>query len=135
MLANVIDTDQVNREHQTNSCHQFSISKLVKQNSRNQTGEKVDNPTRNLSRYPSLLFYADVWSPDTPSKGNDLVVVTLGEAECLPVGQDPGPHSEVEEPGQPQQVEVSIPTGVREEVVPRSHQSRLEGEFLRRSFL
>ena len=48
MLANVIDTDQVNREHQTNSCHQFSISKLVKQNSRNQTGEKVDEHFRCL---------------------------------------------------------------------------------------
>ena len=55
MLANVIDTDQVNREHQTYSCHQFSISKLVKQNSRNQTGEKVDNPTRNFPRFMGIL--------------------------------------------------------------------------------
>ena len=55
MLANVIDTDQVNSEHQTNSCHQFSISKLVKQNSRNQTGEKVDNPTRNFPRFMGIL--------------------------------------------------------------------------------
>ena len=46
MLANVVDTDQVNSEHQTNSCHQFSVSELVKQNSREQPGEKVDNPTK-----------------------------------------------------------------------------------------
>ena len=46
MLANVVDTDQVNSEHQTNGCHQFSVSELVKQNSRKQSGEKVYNPTK-----------------------------------------------------------------------------------------
>ena len=46
MLANVVDTDQINKEQQTNGCHQFSVSELVKQNSREQPGEKVDNPTK-----------------------------------------------------------------------------------------
>ena len=99
VLANVIDTDQVNKKHQTNGCHQFSISELVKQNSRNQSRKKIDNPTKKFSIFPSIFSDTDAWSPDAPCDRNDLVVVTLGEAECLPVSQDPGPHSEVEEPG------------------------------------
>ena len=46
LLANVIDTDQVNSEHQTNSCHQFSVSKLVIQNSRDQSRQKVENSAK-----------------------------------------------------------------------------------------
>ena len=55
MLANVIDTDQVNEKQQTDGCHQFSVSELVKQNSRKQSGEKVDNPTK-ICQYILLFF-------------------------------------------------------------------------------
>ena len=64
--------------------------------------------------------------PDPPSYGDHLVVVTLSEAECLPVGEDPGPHGEVEEPRQPEQVEISVSGGVSEEVILRGHKSLFE---------
>ena len=66
MLANVIDTDQVNSEHQTNSCHQFSVSELVIQNSRDQSRQKVENPTKicqDILLFSLMLMFGHLMPP------------------------------------------------------------------------
>ena len=52
--------------------------------------------------------------PDASSYGDNLVIITLSEAKCFPVSEDPGPDSEVEESRHPEQVEVRVSGGVRE---------------------
>ena len=47
VLANVEDADEIQSEKQTSGSHQLPVSQLVKQNSRYQSSEKVDNSTEN----------------------------------------------------------------------------------------
>ena len=64
--------------------------------------------------------------PDPPGNGDYLIIVTLSEAKCLPVSEDPGPHSEVEKPRKPEQVKISVSGGLREEVIFRGDKSLFE---------
>ena len=45
VLADVVNTNEVNSKEQANSGHQLPVTQLVEKNARNNTGEKVDNAT------------------------------------------------------------------------------------------
>ena len=46
----------------------------------------------------------------------NLVIITQSQAEGLPVGEDGGAYEEMEEPGQPEEVEILAGAGLLVEI-------------------
>ena len=99
MLADEVDTDEVEGEESAARRHQLVETDLVNEVSSQKLGHGVDHST---ARCDTLDIYHRqlLLSPDAPRHRDHLVVAALCEGECLPVAQHPAHHRHVEEPGQ-----------------------------------
>ena len=88
--------------------------------------KKLTIPLKIRITVPCIVTENVYHQPDPPGNGDYLIIVTLSEAKCLPVSEDPGPNSEVEKPRKPEQVKISVSGGLREEVIFRGDKSLFE---------